>query len=94
MPSPGASLTCNIAVSKVCVASASAPGQISAVPELLSYDTSTSITIGWSDPPYSGGFSVLVFNVYVDNSLWGTPLDASKNTLQITGLTLGTHYKI
>lgn len=51
------------------------------------------MTIGWDDPPSSGGFPVLSAHIYVDNSLWASE-DASKNTYQMTGLTLGTDYKI
>ena len=51
------------------------------------------MTIAWEDPAYSGGFSVLTFKVYVDNNFWAD-LDPSKNTLQLTGLLLGTQYKV
>jgi hypothetical protein len=37
------------------------------------------MTIGWPDPPNSGGFSVLNFKIYVDNNFL-TATDASKNT--------------
>ena len=37
------------------------------------------MTIGWADPPSTGGFEVLTFNVYVDNN-WLVDLDPSKNT--------------
>ena len=74
-------------------ASASAPSQIVKAPQLQSYDSAASMTIAWDDPAYSGGFSVLAFKVYVDNNLW-EELDPSKNTLQLTGLDLGTQYKV
>lgn len=51
------------------------------------------MTISWDDPSYSGGLSVLEFKVYVDNNLWES-LDPSKNTLLLTGLVLGTQYKV
>ena len=75
------------------VASASSPSRIVAAPRLLSYDSPSSMTIGWQDPVDSGGFSALSFRVYVDNALWAE-LDPSKNTLQLTGLVLGTQYKV
>jgi hypothetical protein len=37
------------------------------------------MTIGWNDPPNSGGFPVLEFYIYVDNTLIDK-VDASKNT--------------
>ena len=75
------------------VASASAPLPIVDAPVIVSYDDLASMTIGWDDPPSSGGFSVLSAHIYVENSLWAS-VDASKNTYQMTGLTLGADYKI
>jgi hypothetical protein len=82
--SPGQALT---------VASASVPTAM-ATPTLASYDSATSMTVAWEDPAYSGGFSVLEFRLYVDNGLHTAGIDPSKNTLQLTGLTLGTEYKL
>lgn len=48
--------------------------------------------MAWFDPPESGGFPVLKFSLYKDNNLYGE-VDASKNLLQVTGLTLGAQYK-
>lgn len=70
------------------VASGSVPSQIPSAPHLISYDTTSSMTIGWVDPPSTGGFEVLTFNVYVDNN-WLTDLDPSKNTYTLTSLVLG-----
>ena len=75
------------------VASASTPLTIVDAPVIVSYDDPTSMTIGWEDPPSSGGFPVLNAHIYVDNTLWAS-VDASKNTYQMTGLTLGTDYKV
>lgn len=51
------------------------------------------MTIGWDDPPSSGGFAVLAFRIFVDNNLL-IEVDPSQNTHLITGLNPGTQYKI
>jgi len=75
------------------MASASVPPKIETAPSVVSYDTSTIMTIGWDDPPHSGGFAVLNFAIYVDNQLLAT-LDVSKNTYEMVDLVLGTDYKV
>lgn len=77
----------------ITVASASVPAQIVDAPVIVSYDDASSMTIGWEDPPSSGGFPVLTFTIYVDNNALAT-VDASKNTYQMTSLTQGQDYKI
>jgi hypothetical protein len=74
------------------VASASVPAQIVNAPFVVSYDDATTFTIGWSDPPSSGGFAVLDYTVYRDNANYAT-IDASQNIAVITGV-LGTEYKM
>jgi hypothetical protein len=50
------------------------------------------MTMAWYDPPSTGGFHVLKFTLYMDNNEYGE-VDASKNSLQVTGLVLGSQYK-
>lgn len=58
------------------VASASVPPQIVEAPFVVSYDNATAFTLGWVDPPTSGGFAVLNYTVYLDNNAYAT-IDAS-----------------
>jgi hypothetical protein len=51
------------------------------------------MTISWNSPPSNGGFPIESYEVYVDNTLH-TSVDPSLTSLQLTGLTLGTEYKI
>jgi hypothetical protein len=80
------------------VASASVPAQIVEAPHVVSYDDATTFTLGWSDPPLSGGFAVLYYSVYVDNNVFAT-IDASQNiaaitTISNTTIALGGQYKM
>jgi hypothetical protein len=48
--------------------------------------------MSWKDPPSAGGFYIEKFSLYKDNNLHGH-VDASKNEVQVTGLTLGAIHK-
>jgi hypothetical protein len=52
------------------------------------------MSIEWNQPPYNGGFAVLHYKLYVNNALRDDKVDATEKTYVLTGLTLGTNYKI
>lgn len=51
------------------------------------------MSIDWLEPLSHGGFPIESFKVYVDNSVFST-LDPAENNVVLTGLTLGTTYKV
>jgi hypothetical protein len=59
----------------------------------LTFDSSTTLSITWNPPVYNGGFALKNFYIYVNNVLTDT-VDPSEYTYQLTGLTLGSTYKI
>jgi hypothetical protein len=62
-------------------------------PYILSYDSSSSMTVKWQEPDYDGGFPSLYYRLYVDNTV-EVELDPSINFYQLTGLTLGSTLKL
>jgi hypothetical protein len=50
--------------------------------------------IEWRAPPYDGGFVVLNYNLYVNNALYDGAIEANQNFYILTGLSLGTSYKL
>jgi hypothetical protein len=78
------------------IASGKEPDQPPVAPDVLTYDSTTEMTIHWEAPSYDGGFSVEKYTLYVA----GTPTDLeadlnpSLNYLRLTGLVLGRSYKL
>jgi len=80
-------------VTSLNVYSASVPSALDEAAVVASFDSITAMTVQWEDPPSNGGFSLESFEVYVDNALHSS-VGPSVNELQLTGLTLGTSYKV
>ena len=70
------------------------PAKILKAPKLVAFESSTSMSIEWKQPPYNGGFPVLFYKLYVNNALLDGSVDATEKTYVLTALTLGTNYKI
>jgi hypothetical protein len=49
------------------VKSGSVPSRIAKAPMVVSYDSSSDMTISWEKPSSNGGFAILNYKVYVDN---------------------------
>jgi hypothetical protein len=63
------------------------------VPQVLSYDSATEVTVGWSVPTNDGGFSIESYRLYRDNEL-EVELNPSLNYYQIGSLDLGANLKL
>jgi hypothetical protein len=50
--------------------------------------------IKWNEPPYDGGFVVLHYSIYVNNALYDGNIIPTQKTYVLTGLTLGSSYKL
>ena len=89
------SLNCSLqsAGITITVASGSVPEAPQSAPFVFSYDSTEAMTVKWTAPMYNGGFPITALKVYVDNNEL-TELNQSLNYLQMTGLTLGTSYKV
>jgi len=73
--------------------SASIPSTPPAAPQVVSYDSAEELTVDWQSPIFDGGFSVTSYKLYVDN-VEEVELDPSINWYQLSGLELGTTYKL
>lgn len=69
------------------VAAASVPNAPGS-PYVLSYDSTTSVTVIWEQPTYDGGLSVTSYSLYVDDQVL-VSLNPSLNYHTIDSLTLG-----
>lgn len=77
----------------ILVTSGAEPEALTEAPFVSSYDSPTAMTVKWAAPSYDGGFTITSVKVYVDNSEL-VELNQSLNYYQMTGLTLGTSYKV
>jgi len=75
------------------VASGSVPAQPPKAPYILSYDSSSSMTVKWDCPKDDGGFSIRGYRLYVDDSV-EVELDPSANVFQLNSLILGMSLKL
>jgi len=80
--------------SQLTVASASVPHKILRAPKLVAFESSSSMTIEWREPPNNGGFFVLYYKIYVNNAILDGRVEATEKTYLMTALSLGTSYKI
>jgi titin len=78
---------------EITVPSGSRPDQPTQAPYILSYDSPTEFTVRWHAPLYDGGFRILFYDLYVDNSVH-IELDSSINTFKLENRVLGTPYKM
>jgi len=70
------------------------PHKILKAPTLVAFESSSSMTIEWKEPPNNGGFSVLHYKLYVNNAVLDGLVAATEKTYLMTSLILGTSYKI
>ncbi len=89
------SKNCGYYSSNVTVTATAA--SVPSAPSGVAMTTAVSTTIarvGWNVPSSDGGLSISGYNVYVNNVAFASLTGTSTTTVDITGLTLGTTYKI